>query len=417
MEFYVAPIMDYNLLPVIKSGKGCYIYDDHGKKYLDINCGQFSSVLGHSSEIVGRAVAKCQNTLVHLNTNLISENFLIAAKKLHDIMSEMNSRVLLLSTGSEAIECCLRYAKHLNNNKSGIISFSEGYHGLTHGAEGYSMGRKWVKPSLEYSFFVDAPQVMEDPKFDYKDSIAAFRRVAEEHCDIIAAALFEPIVSVGGLFYPPKEYWQEIRKICDETGIYLIFDECQTGFGRTGTWFYYQQLGCVPDMLVSAKAMGLGFPVSMVAFNGNKFKNDQFQMHHFSSHQNEPFSAELVLCAMQAIEENHLLNHNREMGIYLLKKLEDLAKNFPILIHPRGCGLLCGINLKDYGFAKKELLERQAVLEKIAYENGLLLQFCNNGKTIRILPSYIITTEDIDLFVKLLGNSLSILGERGYSIE
>lgn len=414
--FCIAPIVDYADTHVMVKGSGCYVYDRDRNAYLDINCGQFSAIFGHSSHVVSKVLDRSKDTLVHLNSSLISQNFVDVAKKLHALMPEMNSRIVLLSTGGEANECCLRYAKHMNHDKPGIISFTEGYHGLTHGTEGYSINRKWVKPTLPYSLSVRAPQVMADEVFDYAPFIEEFRNTVKQNRDVVAAALFEPIISNGGLFYPQKEYWQEIRKICDENDIYLIFDECQTGFGRTGTWFYYQQLGCVPDMLVSAKGMGLGFPVSMVVFNGNRFGNDNFGMHHFSSHQNEPFSSELILQAIKTIEEQELLRNVAEIGTYLVTQLKNLETEFDILTNTRGKGLMCGVNLKEYGYSKEKLARRAEDLTSLARKRGLLLQLTNFGKTVRILPAYTTTKEEIDVFVRLLGISLSDLDDLGYQV-
>lgn len=407
---YVAPIMDYSVMPVIRSGEGCYVYDTDGKQYLDINCGQFSAVFGHASQPVREVLTHSGDSLVHLNTNLISEDFLLACEELHKRMPGMNSRIAFFSTGGEANECALRYAKHLSGNKPGVISFTEGYHGLTHGTEGYSIARQWVKPPLAHSFTVAAPPVTSNAEFDYGPYIEQFQKVAVENKDVVAAALFEPIVSVGGLFYPQKEYWKEIRRICDETGIFLIFDECQTGFARTGNWFYFQELECVPDMLVCAKAMGLGFPVSMLAFNGNRFWDD-FKMHHFSSHQNEPFSAQLVLQGIRTIETEGLLPQIREKGAYLVRRLQSLVERFDVLEHPRGRGLLCGISLKRYQLSKPELTLREQKIIQLALENGLLLQFSSYGAAIRILPAYTITTDEIDDFIQRMEKTFAKLQE------
>lgn len=415
---FVAPTYKYKE-PFFVRGKGSYVFDVNGKRYLDISCGQFSAVLGHSNESVKKMLCKSADELIHLSTTVISKNVVDASCALHERMPGMDSRILLLSTGAEANEACLRYAKNMSGNKPGVVSFIEGYHGLTHGTEGYSINRKWVKPPLNYSFGVHVPKIVGAKSIDeeYKKTIDEFKIVVEQNKDVIACALFEPIISNGGLIYPEKQFWKEIRKICDENGIFLVFDECQTGFGRTGTWFYYEQLECVPDMLVSAKAMGLGFPVSMVAFNGNKFKNDMFKMNHFSSHQNEPFSAELVLTGIEVIEKENLLNNIVSMGDYLIEQLEILSFKFPIIKFPRGKGLICGFDLDLYDLSPQEVIARADKLVEIARENGLLLQVPNYGATVRILPAYNVTNQEIDEFITILGESLESLGLVGYKVK
>ena len=325
---YLAPVTHFEDI-IVKKGDGCWVYDINDVKYMDLNCGQFSSVFGHSNSKLAEVINKLSHTIIHLNTRTINDELLIAAKNIHDICFDMNGRVVFLSTGSEAVECSLRYAKNMSGNKSGVISFDCGYHGLTHGAEGYSISRKWVKPYVSSSYSVTAPRIYDGKSDELIDEyVSEFEKIVIEHKDELAAVLMEPIISSGGLFVPPKKYWERIRKICTENNIYLILDECQTGFGRTGTWFYYQQIGCVPDMLITAKAIGCGFPVSMVVFNGNTIPREKFTLGHFSSHQNEPFAASLVNFGIKEISDNNILENNKEKGQYLIKKLKIMENQF-----------------------------------------------------------------------------------------
>ncbi|QHI71943.1 class-III pyridoxal-phosphate-dependent aminotransferase [Aminipila terrae] len=404
---YLAPVLDYTG-PIINSGKGCYVYDIDGNKYLDFNCGQFCAIFGHSDEKAAEMIYRTAKNLMHLNTNTINDEMLITAKKIHDICPEMNGRSIILSTGSEANECALRYAKNMSGNKPGIISFDCGYHGLTHGTEGYSISRKWVKPQVKNSFAVAAPPISENnSKTDIMPYVKEFEGIVKENKDIIAAALFEPIVSSGGMYLPPKEYWREIRRICDENEIYLIFDECQTGFARTGSWFYYQQIDCIPDMLVCAKSIGLGLPVSMVIFNGNTIPKDKFTMHHFSSHQNEPFAAALISYAIDEIKANNILRKIQEDGQYLLKRLEELSRKYMTFMRsPHGIGLMCGFYLNIDGMDRFQAEEQSERFCKEALRNNIIIQCTNYGRTVRLLPGYCITRDEIDFFMEALERTL-----------
>lgn len=192
--------------------------------------------------------------------------------------------------------------------------------------------------------------------------------------------------------------------ICHQNDIFLIFDECQTGFGRTGSWFFYQQLDCIPDFLVCAKAMGLGFPVSCVIANGNSINNESFEMMYYSSHQNEPFSARVVSFAVDFIEEKQIIKSNLERGEYFLSELKKLSSKYKIIESPRGKGLMCGFNL--YADKITDYKNFGENFCKIALKEGIMLQHCNNGRTIRLLPNYIIEKNDIDFFVSKLDNML-----------
>ncbi len=398
---YILPVLKFKNL-VITKGKGSYLWDADGNKILDVNSGQFCAVMGHSHPAVSEELNIIANKLQDTDTSTLSDDVLYAAKKMHDICEGMNGRALFLSTGAEANECCLRYAKHLKE-KNGIISFDLGYHGLTHGTAAYSMSRNRIRPVIPNSYVVPAPRSFYEDDFtetQLEEYVKEFEKVLSENIENIAAAIFEPIISGGGLYFPPKYYFKRIREICNKYGIFLIFDECQTGMGRTGNWFYYQELETIPDFIVTAKSMGVGFPVSCVVANGNTVTNDLFLMKHYSSHQNEPFAARLLIRLVDFIEENNILQENITKGDYLLEKLNQLSDKYEMIENPRGKGLIAGFNLyfknvDDYNPYGDKFCE-------LALEYGLMLQHCNNGKTIRLLPNYIIEKKDIDLLIEKL---------------
>ena len=321
---YIAPVMNFNK-QILHRGEGCYLEDVEGKRYLDMSAEQFCAILGHGEKEVAEKAFSLAQRFVNIPGTYLCDEVLFAAKAVYDICPEMDARIFFLSTGAEANECCLRYAKQMSGNKSGVISFDVGYHGLSLGTEGYSMSRRHVKPQLNHSYYITAPRILNvrhASQSDWKESVLQFKTILEEHHEDICAAMFEPIVSTGGLLFPPKEFWREIRALCDKYQVYLAFDECQTGFGRTGSWFYYQQLDCVPDFLVCAKGMGLGFPVSMVAFNGHTFPESSFVMNHISSHQNDPLSAGMVSYCIREINDHHYLESNLNKGSYILNMLK-----------------------------------------------------------------------------------------------
>jgi 4-aminobutyrate aminotransferase-like enzyme len=309
----------------------------------------------------------------------------------------MNPRSVILSTGAEANECALRYAKHIKE-KDGIISFDRAYHGQSHGTAAYSMSRTKIRPRIKHSFETPFPVNCYGKK-DYDVYINEFEKIISKNQPNIAAAIFEPIVSGGGLLFADKYYFKNVRNICDKYGIFLIFDECQTGFARTGTWFYYQQMGVVPDFLVSAKAIGLGYPVSCVMVNGHTVKDELFVMEHYSSHQNEPFAARLINFGIDYIKSGNILKQNSKNGTYLLQNLKNLAKKHSIIVNPRGKGLMCGFDLM-HKYQNMQGKEFGTLFCKNALKYKVIIQHCNNGRTIRILPGYIIKKEDIDFFTR-----------------
>lgn len=400
---YMMPVLDFREI-VLTKGVGSYVWDVDGNGYLDLNSGQFCSVFGHSDPGLSLHLNSISTRLQDTDTATLSVPVLHAAKLMHEISGEMDGRILFLSTGAEANECCLKYAKHLKE-KSGVIAFDQGYHGLTHGTAGYSMSRDRIRPVLPHSYTVKTPCTYHSDQPSVKECLEEFSTLLENNHEDIAAAIFEPIVSGGGFYFPPKAYFQGVRELCDRYGIFLIFDECQTGMGRTGSWFYFQQLDCVPDFVVCAKAIGLGYPVSCIIANGNTVSQDRFIMQHFSSHQNEPFSGELVSYGIQRIIDENLLSSNEALGTYLLGCLHRLCETHTSVMNPRGIGLMCAFDLcfSELTTDAEAKIKGEEFCNS-ALNSGLLLQHCNNGRTIRLLPNYMITKEDIDRLYETLNN-------------
>lgn len=405
---YILPVLNFRKI-VICRGHGSYVWDVNDHKFLDLNSGQFCAIFGHSDAGLINRLTQIAATIQDTDTSTLSEDVLFAAKKLHDIAPEMNGRILFLSTGAEANECCLKYAKHIKE-KSGIVAFDQGYHGLTHGTAGYSMSRTRIRPPLDSSYVVRVPHSYYDNQIgvtEIDEYVEEFELLLAENGDQIAAAIFEPIVSGGGFYFPPKQYFKKIRELCSRYGVFLIFDECQSGFGRTGTWFYYQQLDCVPDFIVSAKALGLGYPIACIIANGNTVRQENFAMQHFSSHQNEPFAGSLVSYGIDRILEENLLASNLSTGEYLLNSLRQLADEHEAVKAPRGKGLMCAFDLCFEGINNIDDYKKTADLFCAhALKNRLMLQHCNNGKTIRLLPNYKVSKDDIDYFHSQLALTL-----------
>jgi 4-aminobutyrate aminotransferase-like enzyme len=234
--------------------------------------------------------------------------------------------------------------------------------------------------------------------------VEAFADVVRQHGDRLAAAIFEPILSSGGMLFPPADYFRSVRDICHRYGLFLIFDECQTGFARTGSWFYYQQLGCIPDFVVCAKGLGLGFPVSVVVFRGDLVPLDGFKMQLYSSHQNDPFPCSLVSFAVDWITRHDLLASIRERGQYFLRRLTELSYEHARVGLPRGRGLMLGFDLVSDD-ANDQVEVSQRFLEAML-ERGCLLQTGNGGRTVRLLPNYLVTTDEIDFVVEAIRDVL-----------
>ena len=396
---FLIPVIGYDDI-ILERGVGSFVYDTDGNKYLDLNSGQFCTVLGHSNNIINDEIIKQINKLVHTSTGMISSPVVELSKKIYEISGDMNGYSILLSTGAEAVEFCIRYAKALKK-RDGVICFDKGYHGLTLGAQSITFGGIYTHPRVSsvYSFKVpteyDSQEILDSCIKDLRD-------LMEAHQSEIAAMICEPIVSVGGMIYPPKKFWQSVRDLCSEFDILLILDECQTGFGRIGKWFDFQNLDIVPDMIATAKGIGLGYPVSMAIFNEQLIpeKLELMPITHYSSHQNDPFAATIVLTAIKYIEDNNILSKVKENGIDFLNSMKDIFADCNYVINPRGRGLMLGLDLniphiKNYRNIYK-------ILHANMLKEGVIIQATNGGQTLRFLPDYLMSKEQFDYALNTL---------------
>ncbi len=403
---YVLPVIGFEE-PVVDYGKGVYIYDVDGNEILDMSGGQFCTIFGHAFPEIDKlytSISKIQ----HTNTATLSSSVLRAYKNLASTMANMNPRIITLSTGAEAIEFALRYAKNYTG-KNGLVCFDKGYHGLSLGAQAITYGGVYSNPRHKDIFTI--PVIEEHFSHEEIDIVTAQLESICKSSDNIAAMFFEPIVGVGGIHKLTSYFMNQVREICNIYNIFLVFDECQSGFGRGGSWWYYQTLGVSPDILVTAKGIGLGFPVSLVAVNADTVDTSK-TLTHYSSHQNDPFSAEIIQFGIEYMRNHSLIEEVQQKGVYLRSRLLEIANVFSCVSTPRGDGLLVGFDFAVPGLSDYRQLGVD--FRRHMCYNGVLVQGTNGGKTIRLLPSYLITKEEIDQFLSVLVRTLENFDFGGY---
>lgn len=397
MDNYLIPVIPFHK-EIVERGEGSYVYDTDGNKLLDVNSGQFCTVLGHSNPELALCIKKITENIAHTNTSMLSSEVLKAAENLNRISGDMNAFSILLSTGSEAVEFCIRYAKHIKK-KNGILCFEKGYHGLTLGSQSVTFSGKYALPAVSDIYSVPVPDTFATQE-ELTGDIEKLEGILKQSGSDIAAVLMEPIVSVGGMIFPDKYYFEEVRRLCTEYDVLLIFDESQTGYGRTGEWFAYRQMGIVPDMVACAKGIGLGYPVAAALFADYLIPKDGFAMSHYSSHQNDAFSAAIINFGIDYIERNNILNEVKEKGKYFLDKLMKISESNSVISRPRGRGLMIGFELKIEGVENYRTVYPK--LCDMAAKEGLIIQATNGGQTIRFLPSYTISYQEIDFCIDVI---------------
>jgi 2,2-dialkylglycine decarboxylase (pyruvate) len=415
----VQPFMD----SIIVGGDGCFLIDAEGRRILDLAAGQFCSILGHNHPEFGARLAEQAARLVHLGDQYVSPEVLAATSRLAAVSPLHDGKVVLLSTGSEANECAMRMAKTVTG-RTGMLGFTRGYYGIslaTHnlGSIGDHPGRTDFQPAPGGQLKLLTPSGNHCPVGETHDActlrcLHASLELAGSQLANVAAVVVEPVLSAGGMIFPPVEYMRALREAADRHGFLFVADEAQTGFGRCGTWFDIEHYGVEPDMMVVSKTAGNGYPAAaVVASRRVAAALEQSRFMHLSSHQNDPLAAAALLAVIDIVERDKLVEHSRAMGEHFLSALHALKRRRRCIADVRGRGLMIGVELApvdaggaDIAFAAAMLCERR----------GLHLTFSYFEPVLRIIPPLTITRAEIDLAVSILDDSLAALEAGGVDL-
>lgn len=410
---YLAPSMakDHPNLPVVKA-EGCYYFGADGKRYLDFTSGIAVENVGHRHPKVVEAIKNSADYLIHGPSGVvIYESILKLAKELQGILPPKLDNFFFGNSGTEAIEGSLKLAKYVTKRPY-VISFTGGFHGRTVGSLSVSTSkskyRKYIQPSwLTYQLPYARPEECpdeEDPEVYFaqkleKDAAKLFRHKVDP--EEVACMILEPVLGEGGYVFPPGSWLKKVREICDRYGILLIFDEVQTGFGRTGNWFAAQTFKVTPDIMAVAKGVAAGLPLG-VTIASKELMNQWPMGAHSTTFGGNPIACAAGVASINVIKEENLLENSREMGKYALERLRDLKENFPVIHNVRGVGLMLGIELRNPETGDPD---GEAVMKVLngCLEKGVLFYLCGNaGEVIRMIPPLTVTKEQIDEGIKVL---------------
>jgi acetylornithine/N-succinyldiaminopimelate aminotransferase len=358
---YVVP--NYNRYPVcLTRGEGSYVWDSEGNRYLDLFPGWGCNLLGHCPGPVVKAVQEQVATLIHVPNTWYMEAQGRWAKALSE--RSFGGQAFFCNSGTEANEAAIKLARlHTPKERYKIITFTGGFHGRTLGATAATAQPKYhegLGPLM--AGFVYAP---------YGDLEAVRKRVDAE----TAAIMVEPVQGEGGINIPSKEFLAGLRELCDENGLLLIFDEVQSGFGRTGDWFAYQHFDVTPDVMTLAKALCGGIAGGALLTTPEIAPSLRPGM-HAATFGGNPIAAVAGLAAIEMIEEENLLEHARQVSEVFRSRLEILRGECDAIEDVRVLGLMIGIELAREG----------APVVKACMERKLLVN-CTQGTVIRLLPA------------------------------
>ncbi|MDB5312116.1 MAG: argD [Gemmataceae bacterium] len=382
-------IGNYTRYPVcLVRGEGSWVWDAEGNRYLDFFPGWGCGILGHCPPRVVDAVRDQVATLIHVPNTWYTEPQVLLARALSD-RTDFGGMCFFCNSGTEAVEAAIKLAR-LNGKAKGrykIVTMTGGFHGRTMGAltataqPKYHAGVEPMLPGFTYAPFGDL------------DAVA--KAVDGE----TAAILLEPIQGEGGVNLPPAGFLDGLRQLCDANGLLLIFDEVQTGLGRTGKWYAHQHWGVRPDILTLAKALAGGVAMGGVVAKpevAEKLKPGT----HAATFGGNPLAARAALATIETIEQEGLLDRAVQVGEKFRARFAALKAKCPLVLDVRVKGTMIGVELAVDGAAAV-----QACLQK-----GLLVN-CTHQTVIRLLPAVNISDEQVDEGCDILDDVLMNLRE------
>lgn len=369
-------IHTYNRSVVFEKGEDVYLYDDSGKKYLDMGAGIAVSALGYSNEEFKQGIKDQVDKLIHISNLYYTKPVVCAAEYL--AKASGMDRVFFTNSGTEAIEGALKLARKYaylkrKDSKGEIIAMEHSFHGRSMGAVSVT-GTKHYREPFE-------PLIGGVSFADYNDLESVKRLITKDTC----AILLETVQGEGGIYPASEEFIRGIRKLCDENDIAMILDEIQCGMGRTGKMFAYEHYGILPDIMTSAKALGNGVPVGAFAAV-EKFASAMCPGDHGTTYGGNPLAAVAVCKVFEIFKKEGIVEHVQEMSPYFFEKLQMLSEKYPSVVKEvRGKGLLLGM----------EVSCPNGDIVKKAMEKGLVLLTAGSN-VVRIAPPLIIKKEQID---------------------
>ena len=373
----------YNRFPVVfDHGDGVRLYDTDGNEYLDFYAGIAVNGLGYNDAEFNEAVKAQVDKLLHISNLYYNVPSVEAAELL--LKASQMDKVFFTNSGTEAIEGALKIARRYAYNKDGghdheIIAMNHSFHGRSLGAlsvtgnDHYQEPFKPLIPGIKFADFNDL------------ESVKAV--VNEKTCAII----METVQGEGGIYPATQEFLSGVKELCDKNDILLILDEIQCGMGRTGSMFAWQQYGVKPDVMTVAKALGNGVPIGAFLASG-KAATAMVPGDHGTTYGGNPFVTAAAYKVLELFEKRDIVNHVKEMGDYLTKKLDKLKDKYDIIIARRGLGLIQGLEFK---------VPVSPIISQALIEQKLVIISAGTN-IIRFVPPLVIEKEHVDEMVEKL---------------
>lgn len=403
-------------LGIIK-GMGSTVIDEKGKSYLDFTSGVGVNNVGHCHPEIIEAVKEQLDSMIHIGHNVAYYPSYIKLAEELNYLTGSNKMVYFSNSGAEANEGAIKLAKKATKRPA-IISFNRGFHGrtlattsITFSNSSYRKDYEGLIPSVyscEYPYSYRSGLSDEE---ETKRCVQNIEEVFKYQVDPsqVAAIILEPVQGEGGYIVPPKEFIQKVKALCDKHGILLVFDEVQTGFGRTGKMFAYEHFEVEPDIITLGKGIASGFPLSAVIAKRDIMEKWESGTHG-GTYGGNPVSCTAALASIQILRREGIENA-RKMGVYLKGQLLELQNEFKGIGDVRGLGLMIGIEFVN----KEGKPDVQTVnwLKNYALENGLILLTCGSEKNVlRFIPPTTVLKDELDQSIRILKEGLQKLSNK-----
>ena len=389
---------------VIEHAKGSYLYTVEGRSYLDFASGIAVTNLGHGHPEVLRAAHEQLDRLVHTSVVAHHQPAIELAERIAAIAPGKLDKIFFANSGAEAVEGAIKLARYVTG-RTALIGFQGAFHGRTYGALSLTASKSYYReryePFLPGVYHVPYPYSYRNPSgpgddatldyvFGFIDQMLDTRVPAEN----IAAFIVEPVLGEGGYVVPPAAFLPRLRELCNQHGVLLIFDEVQSGYGRTGKMFASEHTGVVPDIMCLAKSIASGLPLSAVV-SSSKLMDSWEPAAHGSTFGGNPVSCAAGIATLDVFERENILENSRDKGAELMRRLRELQTRLPSIGDVRGLGLMVGVELVDKDGKPDKHLQKE--VRQVCLDSGLVILSCGtDDNVLRLVPPLNLSQEELD---------------------
>jgi 4-aminobutyrate aminotransferase-like enzyme len=403
------PLSVQGQAPIVwDKAEGEYVFDMSGKRYLDWSSGVLVANVGHGNPEIVEAVNATASKPLLFSYSFPTAERAALLREMAALLPREDDKILLLSTGSEAIEVALKLSleaarRSSDGRRKYVVSFERAFHGRTMGAQlsgGIPALKEWITCAAGSFAQIPFPDGFRTEQTDFADyeAVLAEQGVTGEE---VACVMIESYQG-GGASFAPAEYMQALSKWCADNGAVLIMDEVQAGFGRTGRWFAYEHYGITPDLVALGKGLSSSLPVS--ALIGRRDLLDQYSPGAMSStHGGHPVCSAAALANLRAMRENRVVENAEETGAYLAEALDSLAEEHAYIGAVHGAGMVYGLHIVEPGTKEPDAAVAARIVERCVRDGLMLFAPVGfGGATVKICPPLTMSCGQVDEGMRVL---------------